>query len=263
MSGLLVAGILYPVRGVAMIGPHEAKWSHLSPGDGRPRKGRPHQVILHTTKGIYPQVIHPGSGPAGRAQRTAEFWQGDPVYSGAHIVVGSDGVSACLADVVKTCAYHATVSNDRSIGIEIYQEAGGVIYQAAIDAAVLICNALADLCSIPRQYPGRLYDGRPLDRMLDGGRDCYGFFGHRDNTDRRGRGDPGDEIFAELEADGFEGLDIAGRQDLAIWQRRQDLLNAMGDRLDADGLPGPATMRALRARGFKDGRDLLPAAPTC
>lgn len=256
MSGLLIAGTLHAVPGVNVIGPHEAKWSHLSPGDGRTRRARAQIVMLHTTKGEWPQVIIPGKGPAGRAQRTAEMWSNDPTYSGAHIVVGSDGESACLADLAAVCAYHATVSNDLAIGIEIYQERAGVIYQAALDATVRICNVIAEHCAIPRQYPRRAYLNRPLSRMLNGGKDCYGFFGHRDNTDRRGRGDPGDAIFEALRAAGFQGLDIEAREDLMVWRRRQERLKALGERITADGLPGPGTMAAMRRRGFADGYDI-------
>lgn len=265
LSGLLIGGRLVPVLGVEIIGPHETKWAHLGVGDSRPRHGRPNMVIVHTTKGVWPQIILPGKGPAGRDERTARMWDEDPTYSGAHIVVGSDGRAACLVDLLTVCAYHATISNDRAIGIEIYQEPGGVIYQAAIDSAVRICDAIADAPEflIPRQYPSRPYLNKPLARMLeDGGRDCYGFFGHRDNTSRRGQGDPGDAFFRALGRARFEGLDIAAGEDLAIWRKRQSLLVAMGEHLVIDGIPGPATMSALHRRGFRDGRDLLPVART-
>ena len=260
MSGLLIAGALIEVPGVVVIGPHEAKWSQLSPGDYRQRRGSPHQVMLHTTKGDWPQKIMAGAGPAGRAERTAAMWGDDPAYSGAHIVVGSDGVVACLADLELVEAYHATVSNPFSIGIEIYQEAGGMIYQAALDAAVKVCDVIAETCSIPRQYPRKPYLHRPLDRMLNGGRDVYGFVGHRDNTDRRGRGDPGDAIFDALAVAGYEGFDIAAGEDLTAWKRRQARLNQLGETLTVDGLPGPSTIAALRKHGYTSGRALDVAA---
>lgn len=261
MSGLLFAGVLVPVDGVEIIGPHETPWSHLSPGDGRKRRGRAHMGILHTTKGEYPQEIRAGRGPAGRAERTARMWAGDPIYSGAPIVVGSDGVAACLADILDFAGYHATYANDRSIGIETYQETGGAIYQAAIDSTVRIADAISEHAMIPRQFHRGPYKGAPLARLSgkDGGPTCFGWFGHRDQTDRRGRGDPGDAIVAALEVAGFEGLDFNAGEDLMIWKRRQEILNTMGERLAVDGLPGEKTMIALRRRGFRDGRDLLPA----
>lgn len=262
MSGLLFDGRVVPVPGVDVISPNETEWAHLSSGDGRARHGVPQMFILHTTKGEWPQRIIDGAGPPGRCQRTAEMWLKDPTYSGAHGVTGSDGKAACLADIIRRCAYHATFSNDRAGGWEIYQEPGGVIYRAAIDATVKICEVVADVAMIPRQVPRRPYLGHPLARMLkanDGGRDVYGFLGHRDNTEDRGKGDPGEAIFLALIAAGFEPLDFAAGEDLAIWKRRQALLNAMGEKLVVDGLPGYNTMKALRRRGFRCGRDLLPA----
>lgn len=180
----------------------------------------------------------------------------DPAYSGAHIVIGSDGEVACLCDVVFDEAYHATVSNRYSIGIEVYQEAGGVIYEAALHAMVAVCRVLSDACGIPFQHPGRTYPGKPLARMLDGGKDCYGFFGHRDNTDRRGRGDPGDSVFAELRLSGSEPLDYDARQDIEVGKRRQAKLNAWGASLVVDGLFGSSSMAAMRGFGFAHGREI-------
>lgn len=260
MSGLLIAGILFAVPNVRVIGPHETPWAHLGVGDSRARHGRPQMVIAHTTKGDWPQTIVEAPGPAGRAERTARMWGDDPTYSGAHGVSGSDGDAACLVDLMFTCAYHATISNDRAIGWEIYQEQHGVIHRPAIASTVRIFDVIAEQCLIPRQYHRKPYAGAPLRRMLvDGGKDCYGFFGHRDNTDRRGRGDPGDEIFLALARAGWEGLDFDAGEDLAIWKKRQALLNAMGEKLVVDGLPGPSTMQAVHRRGFRDGRDVLAA----
>lgn len=257
MSGLLIAGTLHQVPNVTIIGPHETKWAHLGIGDSRTRRGMPTMVILHTTKGAWPQVIKPGKGPVGRAERTAEFWIDDPTYSGAHIVCGSDGVSACLADLANTQAHHATVSNPYAIGIEIYQEAGGVIFEAALEAAVRICNAISDALLIQRAVPRRPYANKPIARLArDGGKGCYGFFGHRDNTVRRGRGDPGEAVFDRLEADGYEVIDFETHEDLAIGARRQRKLLAMGERLAVDGFFGPQSVAAMRRRGFRDGREL-------
>lgn len=256
VSGALIGGLIYQMPGLDVIGPHDAKWAHLSPGDYRKRRGRPHQVILHTTKGDWPQVITPGVGPAGRAQRTADFWSSDPTYSGAHIVVGSDGVIGWLADALLDEAYHATVSNSLSVGIEIYQEPGGVIYEAALRSTIAVCDLLSDILGIPKQYPGRKYPGSPLTRMLDGGKDCYGFFGHRDNTARRGRGDPGDAIFSELGINGYEAMDFEAGEDLVIGKSRQRRLNGFGAELVVDGEFGMSSMASMKHYGFKSGRDL-------
>lgn len=256
MSGLLIAGTLHEVPGVDVIGPHEQQWAHLSPGDYRMRRGSPTMMILHTTKGVHPQRIVNTPGPRGRAERTAEMWSDDPEYSGAHGVTGSDGVAACLADLVFVAPHHATVSNPYAVGWEVYQEAAGVIHLPAIVATVAICDVVADVLELPRQFHRLPYSGHPLKRFADGGRGCYGFFGHRDNTERRGRGDPGDGIFVALENAGWEPLDFEHHQDLEVGARRQKKLNAMGAHLAVDGFFGPASVREMRRRGFRNGREL-------
>lgn len=263
MSGLLIGGMLHQVPGVTVIGPHETKWAHLGVGDYRMRHGVPTMMMLHTTKGDDPQRIVDEVGPAGRAERTATMWGDDPTYSGAHGVTGSDGVAACLLDLLLGEAYHATVSNPYAIGWEVYQEAKGVIHRIAIANTVAICDVVADVMEWPRQFH-RGYNGGPLKRFEKGGRGCYGFFGHRDNTGRRGRGDPGDFVFAALELAGWEGLDFEHYQDLEVGARRQKKLNAMGAQLVVDGFFGAKSVREMRHRGFKNGRELdvaVEAAP--
>lgn len=264
MSGLLIGGFLHQVPGVTVIGPHEAKWAHLGVGDYRVRHGLPTMMMLHTTKGDAPQHVVDTIGPSGRAERTATMWGDDPTYSGANGVTGSDGIAACLLDLVAGEAFHATVSNRYAVGWEVYQEAGGVIHRIAITNTVAICNVVADVLELPRQFHGVPYTGGPLKRFADGGRGCYGFFGHRDNTDRRGRGDPGDAMFAALQAAGWEPLDFEHHQDLDVGARRQKKLNAMGASLAVDGYFGPSSVREMRRRGFANGRELdaaVEAAP--
>jgi hypothetical protein len=262
-GGLLIAGVIVPVEGLEIDNPSTASWCRLHPRDYQTRRSSwIRQVILHTTKGMWPQPILPGRGPSGRPKRVADYWYDDPDgkrQSAAQIVVGSDGKVACLADLARIAAYHATASNDWSVGVEIYQELGGGIYEAALASAVRLVDALCEHLEIPRQIPTS-YHGGPLERMAHGGKDCVGVLGHRDNTTRRGRGDPGDEIFARLEAAGYERLDFAAGKDLEVWRWRQRRLNAMAEQLTVDGLAGPSTMAALRRRGMRDGRELLDAA---
>ncbi len=274
-GGLLIAGVVIPVEGLVIDNPTTASWCRLSSRDYATRRSTwIRQIILHTTKGAWPQHVLPGAGPSGRDKRTADYWYDDPdgkQQSAAQLVVDSDGTVACLGDLARVAAYHATASNDWSIGIEIYQEAGGVIYEAALASAVRLVDALCEHLSIPRQIP-TAYRERPLgrgqvhryaDRTDYDLSNCVGVLGHRDNTTSRGRGDPGDEIFRYLEFAGYERLDFARGEDLDVWRRRQRKLNAMGasyplpfPKLTVDGIAGLGTMRALREHGFASGREL-------
>jgi hypothetical protein len=257
VSGLLIAGHVVDVPGLNIRNPVDTPWCRLHPRDYRARRTSwVRQIIVHTTKGNWPQHVIPGAGPTGRAKSVADYWYNDPRQSAAHIVIGSEGAVACLADLATVNAYHATVSNDWSIGIELYQESDGGIYAAVYDSAVRLIVALCEHLLIPLQVPGRVYPNAPMQRMVHGGPDMVGVFGHRDNTGDRGRGDPGDEIFSRLVTQACaEQLDYDNRQDLAVWKRRQLYLNnVFREQLDVDGICGPSTIAALKRHGFASGR---------
>lgn len=265
MTGLLVAGELVPVPGLTVIPPAShggPSWAALNPGDYRARPTSwVRQVILHTTKGTWPQHVAPGAGQPGRAQVVADFWRGDPQHSAAQLVVDLDGSVVCLCDLARVMAYHAEGSNPWSVGIEMYQLSDGGIYDATLAATAVLVQALCGHLGIPEQMPDR-YQGEPLQRMETGagaqrrnhgGPDCVGVFGHRHNTGNRGRGDPGDEIFARLD---FEAFDYDAGQDLAVGRLRQRVLNGLGEHLTVDGVCGPASIAAMRRRGFQRWRDV-------
>jgi hypothetical protein len=254
MPGLLVNGKQVPVENLTIINPMDAEWCRLESKDYS-RRPTPwvRQVILHTTKGNWPQTVLAGRGGGGKAKLVADMWRGDPKSSSAHLVIDNDGTVACLCDLATTQAFHATVSNAWSIGIEMYQESGNGIYEAVYDATVKLVPALCRIFGIQFQIPKRPYRNAPLRRMADGGRLCVGVFGHRDNTEQRGRGDPGDEIFARLAKAGAESFDHDAGEDLEAWKARQAELNQRGAQLVADGAPGPATVAALQAAGRGHG----------
>jgi len=130
-TGLLLAGQLVQVPGVTVLAPAShggPPRCRLQSGDYRARARPPVQLLLHATKGTWPQHVKPGAGPPGRELAVADYWAQDPVHSAAHIVIGSDGTVACLGDLVRDEAFHATVSNPYSVGIELYQEADGGIW---------------------------------------------------------------------------------------------------------------------------------------
>ena len=272
-TGLLLGGRLVDPPGLQVIAPALGggpSWAALDPGDCRRRPALwIRQVLVHSTGGRWPQPILPGSGPGGEAARIADIWTTDPVHSAAQIIVDSAGTVACLCDLVTTMAYHAEGSNPWSVGIEMYQRPDGGIYQATIDATAQLCMVLCDELGIPAQFHAGTYTGVPLVRMETGtgrlrhnlgGPDCIGIFGHCQNTSERGRGDPGDAIYAALHAAGAEPLDFAAGQDLKIGRARQRWLVARGERLEVDGLVGPASLAAARRQGWARWRDVPSAA---
>ncbi len=282
IGGLLVAGRSVVVPGVTVIppAPNGPSWCSLTAGDYRLRQTSwCRQIILHTTGGHWPQPIIPGAGPPGHARQIAEMWSGadrgggDQVHSAAQLIVDYDGTVACLCDLAHVAAYHAEMSNDWSIGIEMSTRPDGSIYQATIDSTVALVPAIGDAIGIPLQIHSASYHNEPLLRMEEmhrvngrpqrkqfGGPDCCGIFGHRDNTSTRGRGDPGDAIYTALiDRAGAEPLDFSTGEDLRVGAARQTWLVAHGAKIPIDGLVGPVSLWAAKRQGFKAWR-LVPTS---
>lgn len=254
MSGLLVNGREHPVERLTIINSNDAAWCRLDPKDFRRRSTSwVRQIILHTTNGEWPQTVLPGAGRGGMAQNNATFWRRDPQSSAAHLIIDNDGTVACLGDLATVEAFHATVSNAWSIGIELVQEGNHGVHEAVYASAVKLVPALCRIFGIQFQIPKLPYRNAPLRRMADGGSNCVGVFGHRDNTNQRGPGDPGDEIFERLAALGAERFDYDAHEDLEVWKQRQQELNSGGAGLTVDGVAGPGTIKALKAAGRPDG----------
>lgn len=216
-------------------------------------------IVLHTTKGVpggkdqRPQDIRSGIGPSlGAAARVARFWSNDPGQAGAHLVVDHDGSIVCVADLLLDRAFHAGTVNDCTIGVEIYQGNAAEMYAAQLAQVVKLVDWLTVRFGIQRQIPSA-YQGA-IARLAAGGRDIVGVYGHRDVTENRGLGDPGNAIFELLASAGYEARDFEKKEDLAEWKKRQSDLNAsLQAALDVDGIPGSATRQALLAAGRPAG----------
>lgn len=263
-TGLLIAGRKVLVPGVEVINSTDAGWCKLNPGDYRARKTKWVRGIgLHSTGGRWPMPISDELGPGDERERYADIWNTDPTHSAAHVVVDSRGRAACLADLQYVCAYHMTTANDVAVGIEMAQARDGTVRRVTINTAALICRAICDAMGIPFQFCSTPYANQPTARLVSGGADCCGIYGHRDQSDQRGRGDPGDAIYEALLAAGAEPLDYATGQDLAVGRGRQQWLNAEASRrgetwspLIVDGLVGPASLARAKQLGFRAWRDV-------
>lgn len=248
MSGLLIHNAIVPVPGLTILGPHDEPWVACPAYAMRTTWVR--QWILHKTIADDPERLVGDRGPIGGDMQTIQGWRGG--VDGAHLVVGYDGRVCCLADLALLETYHATVSNAWSVGLEMKEQPGGGVFQATLDAAVAVTLAGCRALGIQWQMPRRgTYTGHPIPRMIHGGPDMVGIFGHRDNTERRGHWDPGDLVFTRLAEHGVEEFDFARGEDRTVWTARQ---RAIGMRPEqCDGIPGPATVAALKAAGYVDG----------
>ncbi len=261
MPGLIINGKEVLVPGLDVKNWHDNPKLRRSPEDGKLRKSKwIKQVILHSTGGIpggsdmRPQVLKPGAGSNLNKDLTvAEYWSTSKAQAGAHLIIDVDGSVACIADLATESMFHAGIVNDTSIGIELYQmHADAGIYQATIDTAVVLCNFLSEVFGVQRQVHLPYLKG-PMARLERGGKDCVGFFGHRDVTNNRGQGDPGDFIMDALLSTGYDIFNFEKNEDLDIWKRRQTWLNSQGQKVDVDGVPGPNTFAASKAAGVIKG----------
>jgi len=91
--------------------------------------------------------------------------------------------------------------------------------------------------------------------------------GHRNQTARRGVGDPGDAIWQRIAALGFEGVDYDAGEDIEVGKRRQLALNALDVKagltwrpLAIDGVCGGQSLAAMTRHGIRRWRD-VPADP--
>lgn len=252
-GGLVIDGKVELVAGLEIFNWHDNPKLRLGDEDGRRRVDRwIRSIVLHTTKGDEPQRVRAYVGPAGLAYRTVAAWGNDSRHAGAHVIIDGDGTIWCLADLVRDVTYHATSLNEVSIGIELAQSSALEIYQSQIDALVTLDDWLTLRFGIARQLQWPyLGEDHPVGRLAAGGRDCVGIFGHRDQTEDRGPGDPGNAVYLAHLDRSYEGWDFEHGEDLRINALRQRLANQRGAGLKVDGIPGPATVAAIR-RLFPD-----------
>jgi hypothetical protein len=268
VGGLVVDGALVEVPGRRVVNFLDDPRVRLElPEDGRRRRPKTwiRQIFIHTTRGIpggedlRPQQIRAGVGPATwPILNIAEMWRADDRYAGAHLVVDHDTTVYCMADIVREVTYHATTANLMSVGIELKQGGHAELYAEQLEAACDVIDVLTRELGIQRQIPHR-YEGKPICRLDEEGRckghDTVGVFGHRDNTRDRGAGDPGDEIFDRLAVRRYARHDFCRRRDQIFWAEIQRMLGVV-----ADGVPGPKTVEALKARGYGGGLWACPPA---
>jgi hypothetical protein len=204
-------------------------------------------IVLHNTKNI-PTVVKPGSGPNRNVgEAVASFWSTNPNPAGAHLAVDWDGTIYCLADLAQDATYHASSMNEVSIGIEIFEDMFGTVYENQLLSVVSLVRWLCRRFGIQRQMPN-VMDNSEIPRIKLGGKDCVGIFGHCHQWFAGKAHDPGFDVFKFLAAAGFKEFNFKTDEDKAFWKTVQSTLG-----LDSDGIPGPATRDVLQAHGFSGG----------
>ena len=228
-----------------------------SQDDWRPRRSKAPVmgVVLHTRWGVPPKV-KPATGPnRGWDIVLAGRFSADERKASCHVAVDADGSYGCFADLARVVTYHAGHVNGVTVGIELYQERDGTMWESTLEAGADICDVVTRVFGIQRQFPTESDICRRLANHLsqeratfvpgaNRGRDFCGVYGHRNVTRNRGPGDPGGEIFEVLKARGYEPFAIDKGEDLSAWEERQRALGFRED--DIDGIPGELTRARLR-----------------
>ena len=256
MPGLIIDGREELVPGLEIVNYHDHPEYRLNaPEDMRARKYRDvRSVGLHNTKNVETSVVA-GTGPETHLEdRITRLWSLDKRHAGAHLAVDWDLTVVCMADLLRDAAYHASSMNEFSIGIEIYEDGNGRVYEDQLATVAQLVLWLCARFGIQLQMPSVFCD-QEISRIVAGGRNFYGIFGHCHQYHGK-RFDPGRDIFRRLKREGVVERDFTSGEDLKFWKiKQQDL------RVFMDGIPGPLTTDALRAAGYQDGLWRLPELP--
>lgn len=225
--------------------------------DRTPRRAPPRNITLHTNHGAprEPPLVAAAALDTNVCSLASYQTRTDRDVSW-DFTVSRKGPVVQQNDPLVDYTWQAGPVNGYSLGVETEQGEGGAVHKAALDALVRLVDALTRELGIQRQIPavrvgGRLVpDRRVLARFGEGqgGATWWGVLGHRNVTEQRGPGDPGDVIMQALLDAGYEGFDLATWEDHRVWQRRQQLLG-----VPATGAPGPETVAALKRRGYPRG----------
>lgn len=261
-TGLIINGLRLAVPGLRIVNYLDEPAIRLKLGeDGitRPAATSIDYITLHSTLGApdetfrHPQQVISGAGPETDVGRQlAETWGTDHRCAGAALAVGWSGTVYCLCDLLLEESFHARQMNLHSVGIEYQQGRSSEFYSVQLEAGRRLVDWLTLYFEIPRMIPLG-YNGAALPELVAGGRGMRGVIGHRDSDNNRGAGDPGDAIMASLR---YKATDWHGGGYHRYWSAVQTWLGFTG--ADVDGDPGPATFRALKARGFIGGQISLP-----
>lgn len=177
------------------------------PKQGTSRRKPVSCVVLHTTGG-YPDSKHPTPQrirPEAAAPRHClatdvhAYWSRTDRIGAAHLLVDADGAVFQIADLSTRAMYHCVGYNQVSIGIEVVQQGDSSLFAAQLVSVVALCSWLADTFKLPRSV-AMPYTGVRTDVA------GIGFLGHRDVSDNRGFGDPGDFVMQALVDAGWVAL---------------------------------------------------------
>lgn len=226
--------------------------------DTTPRTKWIRSIVMHTVSGKVGGVRPGKAPPSNRAESYAKYQANTSRDVSWDYTIDVDGTIVVSNDPMVAYTWQATSVNPWTIGIEMVQESNGDVWEEQIAVTVkfldFLTKSLADLSHpIQRQVPMDSL-GKPvrgvIPRIVDASqaKSVVGIYGHRNQTTNRGAGDPGDPIFNALLLAGYKGFNLNNQDDITFWKGVQKMLG-----VTEDGVPGPGTATALKAKGYAHG----------
>lgn len=226
--------------------------------DKNDRQKQIKSIVAHTHKGIN-GVLETGFGPNTDLDVKLAKYQIDTERQVSwDYTIDMNGDLLVQNDPLVHYSWQAGHFNSFSLGFEMIQKDNGNLFEGQIEKAVLLIDFLTLKLGIQRQIPWNSLKNEPcrgtINRLIKDGNagvDFIGICGHRNITDQRGKGDPGDHLFYALKNAGYMLFDLDKKQDLEFWKQKQKDLGI--DKKDCDGIPLKQTVDYIKASGNKTG----------
>jgi hypothetical protein len=214
-------------------------------------------IVCHTIHGKLGKLL-PGLGPDTTIDIAQARYQTNTTREVSwDFTCDMNGDWLAQNDPLKSYTWQATSVNGYTCGFELVQHDNGDLYEGQIAKAVQFIDFLTAKLGIQRQIPWDMAQNcspkATVNRIAGGnhGKDVVGIYSHSHQTTNRGYGDCGPWLPIALKNAGYETYAFDGDDDKAIWKARQKAIGIKTG--DCDGIPGPATVKALAAAGHKHG----------
>lgn len=214
-------------------------------------------IVCHTIHGKLGNLL-PGNGPDTSTDIAQAKYQSNTTREVSwDFTCDLNGSWLIQNDPTKYYTWQATHVNGYTCGFELVQLPNGDLYEGQIAKAVEFIDFLTAKLGIQRQIPWDMKKDCPIKGIVkriagpNSGKDVIGVYNHAHQTTNRGYGDCGPYLPIALRNAGYETYTFDGDDDKAVWKARQKALGI--DDKDCDGVPGPATVKALKASGKAHG----------